>query len=551
MKMHMKKHTLFFTTVLVTLLLAGCQKENPESAIPSEVEPVENEVVIPARLEGVTPGTRVETDGMTGISVWSDNDPIGLYVDGTGFSRYKVASVVDGSVRLSLSGDQARTHFAVYPYASAVDASHSAEDIQVKYPTSYGVGLYSAARLETWSPAPMVSLNTTTELTFYHVGALLRIRVTDVPTGTTSLAFKFVGMDNVTGNYTVSNPGTALATTSLAEGTGTGNTVTFTEIQRQEDMTFNIPLPTQDYSGLTSIEVTAKGSTTITTRKSLSGWGQLGHGQGKQMSIDFTTVSYPAGALADGRFGDYYISPGILKWDDSLNGGAGGYTLTDGEDPLEVLKYGRATAETTPSMDDVKDVYFHRRFSKTGNTKTLKYRFDGQNTHNPGIQNRFITVKGQAWLIPNGTEWLNITTSRPNDLKATVNDSKRWSYCMTALDLTGTEYVERWGDSVQGVILFPNNALISCPGLVDSHEPHITGSRMITPRSLRILLDGGCAFFPAAGYYNSTTWSGAHVYCAASNDSGNPNYYHVIANYTLDNRFIDEFLYCPARLIHD
>ena len=80
----------------------------------------------------------------------------------------------------------------------------------------YGKDVTSA---NTWAPTPMVADNTKTDLSFFHVGGLIRLHVTEIPSGTTTLIVTFTGLSSpnyVAGTFTVNNPGTNTATTTYS-----------------------------------------------------------------------------------------------------------------------------------------------------------------------------------------------------------------------------------------------------------------------------------------------------------------------------------------------
>ena len=545
----MKK--VFITTTFLLLAVCACERE--------AVTPAETEYDIPVRVEGLPIGTRTAIADVTGAASWMAGDVIGLYVEGTGYSQYRSAGVVSNSVRLSLSADQHRVHYAVYPVSVADASHHTAADFRLTYPTTYNCGPYSAEELAVWSPAPIVADNTADELSFYHVGGLLRLHIIDFPSGTTTLNVKFQGIDNVAGSYTVSNPGTDSATMTLASGAG--NTIRFTNIPSGiTELTLNIPLPLQNYDGLASVSVAASGgSANVTAVQPVPGWGNLTRRQGLYCSVDFFSISYAKGSYADGRFGNYYVSPGILKWDASLNEGAGGYTLTDGSDPLEILNYMCATEETNPSLSDVLDVYYHRM--TTGNshssTTTLRYRQDGEDAFGD-LANPYVFVDGETWRVPSSAEWRSIISTRAES--STINGSSA-AWIRVLLDLTGSAYEgkgllsetgaisEERTNYTAGFLLIPNGAVITC-------SPKSGNFWSFTVPQLRKLIDGGCAFLPYTAYYWDGTWydlSSAFYWGTTYWNGYNFQLYYTLwgnnSSFTVNSPRGAAFF--PARLIHD
>ena len=543
---------VFITTTLLLLAVCACERE--------AVTPAETEYDIPVHVEGLPIDTRTAIADVTGAISWLAGDVINLYVEGTGYSQYRSAGVVSNSVRLSLSADQHRVHYAVYPFSSADANYHTAADFRLTYPTTYNCGSYSAEELAVWSPTPMVADNTADELSFYHVGGLLRLRLIDIPSGTTTLDVKFQGIDNVAGSYTISNPGTDAATMTLASGAG--NTIRFTNIPSGvTELTLNIPLPLQDYDGLASVSVAASGgSAKVTAVRPVPGWGNLTRCQGLYCSVDFFSISYAKGSYADGRFGNYHLSSGILKWDATLNEGAGGYMLTDGSDPFEVLDYYGATEETTPSLSEVLDVYYHQM--TTGNshssTTSIRYRQDGEDAFG-NLVNKFVLIDGETWRVPNRAEWDVFRTTRNG---APTYNGTNTTWLRLLVDLTGspsagkgwmTETGETSAERTNyhvGFLFLPNDAVVTGPAASGSFV------KLKYDQLIR-LLDGGCKFIPYSGGYEGGAWKsiGGVYYWGTDYQNGynyscyfilwgTNSYYPQTWNYLSRNYF-------PARLIHD
>ena len=508
MKMKHSKHSIL--PLLVLGVVCSCQKAEPAGL---EEPSAGKEEVIPVHIEGVGEGqTRVDVDGTTGICTWSFNDQVGLYTMTTGSETgsYRAAFVTDGAVRLSLAENQYRTRFAVYPFSCRDDSYYTETDFRVNYPAAYHMANRSAEEMNTFSPIPMVAKNDDSELNFYHVGGLLRLTATSIPTGTTKMEIGFVGEDgvfpNVTGNFSVSDPGTILAkTTHMGSG---GKVVTFDNLPAAVDgaMTFNIPLPTNDFSGMTAITLKAYyGNTSKTVRKDFTlseRWGVIQHGEGKALTMDFYPYSFvfADGSAADGRLNSYYVSPGLMKWIPKEGGGEneGYYTITAGEDPFEILNYA--------GSNEYENIIYHRSFAVF--TNTLNYRLEGGPTSG-NLVNRFINKDGQTWFIPTPDEIGALWHRGDNSPK--INGSARQSVDIV-VDLTGTKWegkgfststggVETSGESNYhgGTLFFPNDAIVLCPEIKSS------GYSELKYETLTWLLDRGCVFFPFTGYINSSS----------------------------------------------
>ena len=249
------------------------------------------------------PLTKVSVGDSDGACDWTSGDAIAVRVYGTtpAVNKYETptVNVSDNTVLVPLTGDQDIKWYSVYPAAARVDGAYGNPSLQVKYSTSHTLpsGL-SAAERNNWSPLPMVAANTTgstpnASLTFFHVGGVLRLKLSDFPSTATSCTVTLEGMPHITGTYTVSDPGTVSSQVTLS-GTGTGNTVTFNGIPSgSTSLWLNVPLPTGDYASLSAVKVSAGGSTVTKAAK----WSRILHGQGRRMEFSLSSTPGPFAQL--------------------------------------------------------------------------------------------------------------------------------------------------------------------------------------------------------------------------------------------------------------
>lgn len=563
---------------LTTLMLASCQREN----IAPEVSAIEEGTeVIPVLVEGM-PDTKMTVNATTGICAWEENDPVALYISGTGANKYVNYPVVDGSVRLSLASGQSRANYAIYPAGSAPASGYATPT--VTYPSSYNMMGIAEAKYADWCPAPMVAINNpnvSTALKFYHVGALLKLTLDYVPSGTKTIVLTFTGM-NVTGDFSVSNAGSATASATTTAGS-TNSTVTFNNLNiTGSSVTLNVPIPLGNYSSLTSISANLKdsgGSSLYSISNTVSGWGEITHGQGKKITIVTTTISG-----GTGLFHGYEVSKGILKWDSTLNGGVGGYTFTEGLDPLEILNYYHNESSL--------NVYYHT-FS---GVNSLYHRIMGDKTEDQSnnITNG-VTVEGLLWSLPKSDnnssyDWYIVLDGYSNAnwsgkggstvTRPTINSStrdKNYSYVLIDLsDATpengaaadyhnkglstydGATTVGSVGNQAgntgyqAGVLLYPDAATIYCTALTTFGKDKFYNN-ILSFKTLKELTDGGCLFLPCAGYKYGSTWleAGTHGYYWGSLAHGTANAYCVqftssTLTYNVDG---DQQTYFPVHLV--
>ena len=279
----MKHFTIY--TLSALLVLAACERE----AIPI------NERKTPDDGERITlrfgvPATRSEIDGTTGAMTWTSGDQVALCITNGSTARYETVSVNTSAstAEITLDAGYYRNNYAVYP-ASAVPGSPTSAQLSapaVVYPATYD---YSGKTLATYSPCPMVAVNSGSVLTFYHVGGLLRLNIDNIPDGVNKFVVSFNGMTNTTGTYNVTNAGTGSATMSLSSGSG--NTVTITTGSVSTSTTLNIPLPSGSYSAFTGITVDAISASTglslASTTKNFS-IGNYNRTRGRKLGFAFT-----------------------------------------------------------------------------------------------------------------------------------------------------------------------------------------------------------------------------------------------------------------------
>lgn len=490
----MKAIYKYFIPALL-LLLPACQREEmlPEPAVGGSAQG------IPLELEDLA--TRMEVAPVTGACTWTDGDQIGLYLTGGDADAY-VSATVNATSRIAtpasaIGPDQAVGGYAVYPY----DMRGNGATPTVNYLTTYNMSGRDLSNVSSAPNVPMLAAGNSDLLRFYHVGAMMRLSLVDMPSNTNRIRVTFEGMTDVTGEATVSDPGSRKASAAIT--TGTGNVVTFTNITLPEGtMYLTVPLPAQDYGALTGMKVEAmNGGSVVATFYCpvTSSWGALKHGDALPYPVDFISVIHLPGYT--GKIRGLYLSPGILKWDPDMNNGDGGYTITDGSDQLELLNYYK--------VEDVFKQYWHSYNNPYGNRyETLRYRLDGS-LRSGDLVNRYIVEDGVQWRIPSADDWNTIIGN--SAINSTLSGAGSIRYCTFRIDLTGSPYAGKGvydsgsGNDVQrGIMFFPDNTVINCPGLkVDYVSMSGTSFEIsITYTTYLQLVEAGCMFLPSAGRYS-------------------------------------------------
>lgn len=256
----MKKNYLFLIAASVALAFTACSTK--ELDLPEEKESGVAEEMKHVSLSATTENdnsTKVTLDGTTyGWSSGVDK----LMVTTTG-GLVESSAFSDGHFTLEYSGN--RDGYAVVPssFLTAADGSN----LTITYPSSYDIssyitdsylagGKYDAAGA--YLPIPMIATSTegVSNLTFYALGALVRVTVSDVPVGTKKLFITF--NQTVTGNFTIASPTPGTNSIAVAD-TSTPSTVEFTisadgitPEQAANSFVLYIPVPTTTGLGIAS-----------------------------------------------------------------------------------------------------------------------------------------------------------------------------------------------------------------------------------------------------------------------------------------------------------
>lgn len=226
------KRTCLLTAVLAIACLAACTDVAP---LVEESEKNEDRTITVTATIG--DATKADYDE-NGKFAWSSDDRIALLTD-QGYKSGSIESITGNHASFTVKiGTATPTGYAIYPAdrGSTGDATTKAY-----YPDSYT----QTALNSTTAPTPMVGKYVQgQDITFKHVGGLIRLKVINIPTGTTRLVVKFDR--KVTGLFDVNE-----TTNSATAGEGNSEVSFnvpggFSSIQ---DMVLNIPVPTCDDYG--------------------------------------------------------------------------------------------------------------------------------------------------------------------------------------------------------------------------------------------------------------------------------------------------------------
>lgn len=503
----MKKNVLILTAVAAIMFaLTGCQRETPATA-------EEHPEKVTLRFENIqNPKTRLDVNGTTGAGTWSAGDRIAVYISGSGANFYQIApleSIVgnEGHAEVYLAGGQIRDNYAIYPAEAAVQGhGASADDLYIRYPDSYDFLNMTIAEMATYTPSPMVAVNTDhQDLHFYHVGGVLRLTVPNVPMAVTQLRIVFPDDIQYTGTFKVNIPATGLEDATLTpvdggESDDHGHVITVklpvSEIP-SANLTFNIPIPNGSVSPMARdyrVEVFS-GNILIAGTGETMNWWEFQRAEGRQVALPalegFGTMAgrYIARETYLARTGDCTTS--ALSPTDYAS-----LYLATADDLEPVSFYG---------MADGRKIYF--------NHGDLAKIFGGSSDAN--FVNKTISFDDVQYSVPTNNDW-NYIINGPR-YGATVNGMPGVRFAKIKVNdapLSGVRINAAsifYNIDVPGILLFPDFGNFTIEGLTIFDTQDAGFDLTISYVEMRKLCSGetGCVFLPCTGYMNGNYTDGA------------------------------------------
>lgn len=507
-QMHMK-YTPITTFMLLALLATGCVQEEPDllGDVNGGVE------WVPLRLEGGEI-TRLSVSDDTGLISCTEGDQVAVH---TTAGEYKTCAVnvSKSTVPVPLGSGESRDGFAVYP--ASVIANNSASEVQVTYPDSYDLSVYSEDALATLTeaPCPMVAVNTSGKaLVFRHVGGLLRITLENVPAGTKTVTVTVMG-DPVTGTATVTAPGTAYAYTTIDSDNSepSGHVVAFTfpgdnGLTSDRTVVLNLPVPSGNY---TDALVTVKDTDDddLLSVRTLKVSSIVAHRTG----IKLSRKMYRADPVAPRRFSvseakQVFIAPGNLQL-------MGENTWQFAADPWECFG--------TSQSDNHRDLFGWGTGDAPNKVSTsysdyLNFTDWGTNTITNG--------GGYTWRTLTQDEWEYLFAREGAD------GGVLWTRA-TVADVPGIIlFPDDFDGAIDGTIMASSYVSVFPVGNVGMDSSY--SSYVVSAFEWEFYKLEGCAFLPAAGtrsganvlsvgedgcYWSSTAYGGDSAYCMFFHDS--------------------------------
>lgn len=521
--------SLFFAAILISLVVAGCQKDGNTLRVRMD------------SFEG--PNGKVYMSGMA--PAWSVGDT--LMVNGEAATILRVTSA-----GATITVPTAASYAALYPFRPGDNTYQDANGAWHFFLNS--VQPYYEKDGKQVITAPMAAYTTGGTLTFHNLGALLCIQVNNNTSDV--ICVDAVTVESV-GDYrrplcgaaTVEDYTSATAAYTIADNPEDWNTsVTLQKAAATSTPTpmatlaassgtkafyVHVPAVPANANNRFSITVTyhKQGETTsrtVTRTQASPTGGRIARNQLANVGFDMFVVQIPEGAI-DAHFSvnsngkQVYFSKGNLQYQASN----GIWRFADNQYDIIGNAAGNNTAESSRSGQSAWIDLFGWATSGGGNpsyppylcsTNNVQYWSAGKNMSDAdyaeydwGWHNAISNGgnENHKWRTLTSTEWnylLGLSSSRRS-----VNGSYGWHYCYDLVTLTfGTSSTS---DDINGILIYP-----------DGYTQQLAS----TTTSIAAIPDG-CVFLPAAGYRDGTNVSDLSrcYYWTATRGSSNTTDYNA------------------------
>ena len=525
----MKRYSISGLTAILgfALVFAACERLEPVN-IPASggALRVEN---VPVRLEGA-PGTKVAISDEDGYASWTAGDQVAYCVtSGSGY-LYRTAevNVDDAVIPMSFGEGEMRANYVIYP-ASSAPASPTAYDFQtpvVVYPASYDI----AGKDADYAPCPMVAVNGTNGLDFYHVGALVRLEVSGIPANTTSLEVVFVGAAYVTGKYSVANAGSENALCTRISGGG--NIVTFTNggsaFSTSDPVILNIPVPSGTQENLRNVMVRCKNGATVNARMEINvSWRKFPRRWGRVASISSADQGHVFSVAANKQV---VFAPGNLQAVISSDAPTNTHNYTASSWKFAAEQWSaisNAEGNTSFAAGSTVDFFgwvgnsasYNTYGLCTDNTNPTSATYYGGNTADAlktdwGAIPAVVSNLGADWFTLSNDQWGYLFNTRTN---STVNGVANARYTRATINMSAAS-ADATATGIHGMLLFPDSFVLPDgiaaevvwgSGINSTADFNSNGGwnsfAKISSAGWEMLEEAGCVFLPAAGYRSGTT----------------------------------------------
>ena len=554
----MKKNIIYLAAL--AMLTVACSNEDDtilpgsETGSTDEVKMITETITATNGDAAGSASTRAEVAD-NAMFTWSANDHVAAHLSTGEYTVGNTGSGGSNSAEFSVSYPEgaSRDAFAVFPSTivirNAANYGQSGASLDVTLPKKYDVTEVK----DHITPCPMIADNTGSFWTFKQLCGLLRLTITNIPSGTDYLKLDFNGR-KVSGDFSIASPVTPGTSTiqSVAGTKGTDDYIMITGLGDVTSYTVNIPLPTGTaYSGLI---VSAWDDNNTTDNLS----------DDKPLKAQVTPFSYNAtrakgkkvtSALSLGVFsiasGKYAVfAPGNLQYNKST----GTWSFMDNQ--YDMAETANQNVGTDYASQNIVSLFGWGTKTKPYNTTTVNNydqsaSYDVDYSWNEWGDNVIGGYAAGTWRTltgGSGAEWAYLLNT---DGSSGRSDSYRFQRAtVTASDGTTT---------IAGLLIFPDGYTTQVTGdntgLNQTGDGYPFTQKTYSNAEWLTLESNGVVFLPAAGYRNGTTVSdvGSYGYYWSSTISENTSA-AIYVSFSSTTLAAASAIYrdngCSVRLVH-
>ena len=491
----MKKNIIYMAALAV--LTAACSNEDDnilpgsETGSTDEVRMITETITATNGDAAGSASTRAAV-GADAKFTWSAGDQVAVHVsDGKYYTTTALAEGGSNSAEFSVSYPEgaSRDAFAVFPSSivilNAANYGQSGASLDVTLPKEYDVTEVK----DHITPCPMIADNTGSSWTFKQLCGLLRLTITNIPSGTDYLKLDFNGR-KVSGDFSIASPVTPGTSTiqSVAGTKGTDDYIMITGLGDVTSYTVNIPLPTGTaYSDLT---VSAWNSSNVPLKAQVTPFSYTAsRAKGKKVT---SALSLGVFSIAYGKYAVF--SPGNLQYKASSN------EWRFAEHQYDYI--GSDNASVSSSYTGWIDLFGWGTSGKSFDSgygsayQPWSKSTTSSSAYGPtGTNNLTGTYANGDWGVNMGSGWRTLTG----------NTSGEWNYLLKTRKVNGgtgsghSYTLGKWVNNVLGVVLYPDD---------------YTGAAYTNSANWSTFESAGCVFLPAAGWRSGSSVNSVGSYGA-------------------------------------
>ena len=514
----MKK--LYYFIPAVILLAVSCEKEENLPAF-EENEPVSKVEMVTETVSG-SRGTSTKaliSDADASFS-WTEGDNVAVhisngkyvYTSDEGASGATITDIVhtdDASFTVVYEAGYERDAFALYPSTIvARDAENYGQEghtLDVTLPGSYTLAQVSG---ET-SPCPMIATDEAgAGWNFFQLCGLLRIAVNYIPASAKRLEIDFNGK-KVCGDFSIASPVVPGSSSIESVADDANDVIKITKdgtdvVLGETSLMLNIPLPAGEYADvtITAYDALVDGNAILSITRLFDRTSTI------QRAFK-RTATFPSSKTA---FRGYEVSSGILQR--NVVGTDAAYSLTAGEmemtyDPTtgkEVYALPAGCNPFEPAIYYGNKANLNKYFHKWLTLRTeLGANGNNINTTSDNLPDHWRFPSGGGTQYSTGTDWGNILFATPKSTimvngTAVANNA----YAMVNITLAAGNIYGVAAKTYNGMLLLRDGTTIPSGYLNKVGLSSTYSDNSLTEAQFNYLVQLGCLFVPATGYFDDT-----------------------------------------------